>query len=244
MSRPSYLRGRQEVAIPEPPSIAARRRNSNAAVLQLQPGIVDPKARSMAAYTQTPSPKQQTKSDSYFRHAHSIIPPTSATSPYALANGTSTTQRHRLYGHQQPPTPISQHIPAWQILEEQRPRGGSISGSSTGGDSADDPLNILDTLPIQNLRISGNAPASDSRCGSLRRPGVGGTDDQHGRRTTWPAEVVLNPSASGIASRRNATGTLLGGTAVVAGGTAGGGEQIRISTVKHRTAEPESTVRR
>lgn len=76
MSRPSYLSGRPEV--PEPPSIAARRRNSNAATLQLQTTMVDPKHRvNPGATVLTPSPKTttSTKSGDYFRASHGGAPP-------------------------------------------------------------------------------------------------------------------------------------------------------------------------
>jgi hypothetical protein len=78
MSRQSYLSGRTEV--PEPPSIAARRRNSNAVSLQLQTTMVDPKHRgnpNANANVLTPSPKanMSVKSGDYFRTSHGAAPP-------------------------------------------------------------------------------------------------------------------------------------------------------------------------
>jgi hypothetical protein len=253
MSRPVYLKGRQEV--PEPPSIAARRRNSTAASVQLQSApAVDLKGRQFAHYNpQTPSPKQtfsSAKSSDYFRGAHGgslAGSATGSTSPYALSNLNSTNQQQvrrlsSIYG--QPPTPsVTQHVPAWN-LREGREREGSFSdyGSPGSVETADDPLNILDTLPIQNLRLNSNAPVSDSRCGTLKRPAAPIED----RRTnTWPADVVLNAntSTSGIASRRlqaNATSAAPPGhginSAVV--------NQSRGGAGKFRSVEPDTPLRR
>lgn len=232
MSRPSYLRGRQEVPIPEPPSLAARRRNSNATTLQLQStaAIADPKARAYGAIYQTPSPKQTFaagKNSDYFRTSHtsSGSPTLSTISPtIGLAH-----QRNRssLYG--QPPTPsITQHVPAWNMHEEPRSRGGSITSSDMSGDN-DDPLHILDTLPIHKLRLNANAPVSDSRCGTLKRPL---TVTEERRSTTWPAGANLDASTSGIANRRLASTT--NGTAPVAPRL----EQSRPITAKLRAVEP------
>lgn len=252
MSRPAYLKGRQEV--PEPPSIAARRRNSTAASVQLQPAVVDSKGRQYAHFNpQTPSPKQtfsSAKSSDYFRNAHGgglVGSVTGSTSPYALSNLNSTNQQQvrrlsSIYG--QPPTPsVHQHVPAWK-LGEGREREGSSSdhGSSGYVETADDPLNILDTLPIQNLRLNSNAPLSDSRCGTLKRPTVPIED----RRTnTWPADVVLNanPSTSGIASRRlqaNVTSGVSQGHGVSSAVV----NQSRGGAGKLRAVEPDTTVRR
>jgi len=248
MSRPSYLRGRQE--IPEPPSIAARRRNSTATSNQLQPTTVDLKGRNYSHFNaQTPSPKQtfsSVKSSDYFRNAHGAGgtgSSTGTTSPYALSNLNSTNQQQArrqasLYG--QPPTPsVHQHVPAWNI-REGREREGSFSdyGGPGVGETADDPLNILDTLPIQNLRLTSNAPLSDSRCGTLKRP-VAPIEDR--RSTTWPADVVLNAntSTSGIASRRLQAGVAQGhgmSSAVV--------NQSRPMIGKLRPVEPDATARR
>jgi hypothetical protein len=228
MSRPSYLRGQSAVPIPEPPSIAARRRNSNATSLQLQPAIADSKARAYGhgAPYQTPSPKQTYsagKNADYFRVSHTGAGGQSggATSPSVnLAH-----QRHRSNIYGQPPTPsITQHVPAWNLREEPRSRGGSISGPELPA-ATDDPLHILDTLPIQNMRLNANASASDSRCGTLKRPAQV-TEER--RTTTWPSAVVLDASTSGIANRRLANAA----------------EQSRPITAKVRSVEPVANTTR
>ncbi|KAG8813523.1 hypothetical protein FRC17_001537, partial [Serendipita sp. 399] len=235
--RPSLLRGRQEV--PEPPSIAARRRNSNAAPVQLQTQVLDPKTRSYAAYiAQTPSPKQAyapAKNNDYFRNAHGSGTSSFVTSPHTSMSGSSaqTHQRHRSSYYGQPPTPgVTQHVPAWNI-QEQRARNGSISEKPVAGDAADDPLHILDTLPIQNLRLNSSAPAPDSRCGTLKRPMAVGED----RRTTArPTDVVLNPNTSTIANRRN----VMVGSHHSTMASVGLGDQSR-QLAALRPVEPDST---
>jgi len=180
MSRPSYLSGRPEV--PEPPSIAARRRNSNAATLQLQTTMVDPKHRVHPnATVLTPSPRATAshKSGDYFRTTHGPAPPPS------LKRGQSR--------YEQPPTPgVHQHIPPWNLKDEVQKQA-----SSDNRKDAADPLNILDTLPLQSVL---NMPATDSRCGTLKRPPIAPADE---RRPTWPLNSAsLNLNASGVASRR------------------------------------------
>jgi hypothetical protein len=241
MSRPSYLRGQQPVPIPEPPSIAARRRSSNATSLQLQPAVADSKARSGAqVYSsglyQTPSPKQTfgaSKNADYFRASH-----TGGTGPPSVGSiSPSVNMGHQRHHHPQysysrygqPPTPnITQHIPAWNMREEPRSRGGSISESpvAVATSVSDDPLHILDTLPIQNMRLNANASASDSRCGTLKRPAQV-TEER--RTSTWPSNVVLDASTSGtIANRRLANH----------GAPALRPEQSRPITANPRTVEP------
>lgn len=227
-SRPtSYLRGRPEV--PEPPSIAARRRNSAATSVQLVP-------KQYAHFIpQTPSPQHtfaSAKSTDYFRNVHGAPPGNGTTSPYALSNLNSTNQQQaRRYG--QPPTPsVHQHVPAWN-----RDRQGSVSdygGSENNHGAEDDPLNILDTLPIQNLRLGSNAPLSDSKCGTLKRPNAP-VDDR--RTNTWPAEVVLNANTStgGIASRRLASAATTGHES-----STNSSRPVQ----RLRTVEPETTARR
>lgn len=242
MSRPSYLRGQQPVPIPEPPSIAARRRNSNATTLQLQAAIADPKARSGAqVYSsglyQTPSPKQTfgaSKNADYFRASHtgSTGPPSSIGSISPSVHQQQRPHHQSQYSYSrygQPPTPnITQHIAAWNMREEPRSRGGSISESpiAVATSVSDDPLHILDTLPIQNMRLNANASASDSRCGTLKRPAQV-TEER--RTSTWPANgVVLDASTSGtIANRRLANPT-----------HALRPEQSRPITANPRTVEP------
>lgn len=238
--RPSYLRGRQEVSIPEPPSIAARRKSSNATSLQLQAALPhtaanDPKARAYGALYQTPSPIQTFaagKNSDYFRTSHTGTGggPSMGTISPNVALAPHPRNRSSLYG--QPPTPnITQHVPAWNLREEPRSRGGSLSvkGPEQVGDTNDDPLHILDTLPIQNLRLNPNASASDSRCGTLKRPHPV-TEER--RTSSWPSHVVLDASTSGLATRRlaNAQGTLHG--------PLHGEDQSRPITVKLRPVEP------
>jgi len=250
MSR-SYLKGRQEV--PEPPSIAARRRNSTATSVQLAPAPGDPKSRQYAHFIpQTPSPKQSFspgKPTDYFRYSHGggvVGSATGTTSPYALSNLNSTNQQQarRLSSiNAQPPTPnVHQHVPAWN-LREGRERQGSLSDHGSPGfpEATDDPLNILDTLPIQNLRLNSNAPPSDLRCGTLKRVAVPIEDH---RTNTWPAGVVLNanPSTSGIASRRLQANASAAGpghgipNAIVT--------QSRAVVGKLRPVEPDTSARR
>lgn len=260
-SRPAYLRGRQEV--PEPPSIAARRRNSTATTVQLAPVSLDPKSRQYAHYIpQTPSPKVtfgSAKSTDYFRTAgHGGTPSSSTgtTSPYALSNLNSTNQqqaRRLSSAYGQPPTPsVHQHVPAWHVRDEvavSRERGSSFSDHGGSENNAeDDPLNILDTLPIQNLRLgpsSANAPMSDSRCGTLKRPTMMSPVEER-RTNTWPAEnnIALNASG-GIASRRLAT--------AATAGMVGHESQSHLHhhntsssrpVQRLRTVEPDTTVRR
>ncbi|KAG8831362.1 hypothetical protein FRB91_006506 [Serendipita sp. 411] len=241
MSRPSLLRGRQEV--PEPPSIAARRRNSNAAQIQLQTQVLDPKSRSYTAYVaQTPSPKQAyapAKNSDYFRNAHASGSPVTVTSPYASLSGSAaqTHQRHRTSYYGQPPTPgVHQHVPAWNLQEQQRARAGSLSDPLSPKETTEDPLHILDTLPIQNLRLNGSAPVPDSRCGTLKRPNAVGDDR---RMTARPNDVVLNPNTSTIANRRN---VMVGGHGPLTSGVGGGilGDQSRQKSAL-RPVEPDST---
>jgi len=235
MSRPSYLRGQSALPIPEPPSIAARRRNSNATTLQLQPAIADAKARAYGGQYQTPSPKQTYaaggKNADYFRASHTGAGGSSVGTISPSVNMAHHHQRHRSSMYGQPPTPsITQHVPAWNLREEPRSRGGSISGPEPTG-ATDDPLHILDTLPIQNMRLNANASASDSRCGTLKRPAQV-TEER--RTTTWPASstVVLDASTSGIANRRLANGGQ--GT----GAVTHRGEQSRPITANLRSVEP------
>lgn len=235
MSPSSYLRGRQE--IPEPPSIAARRRNSNAASLQLQPAVCDVSSRSNLTFNpQTPSPKQtfgSGKVNDYFRFSQGDGSITGMISPPLAPNfKPNSHQRQRSSHYGQPPTPgARQHIPAWNLREEQTRE--ALGVDSTVDNTADDPLHILDTLPIQNMRIRSNAPASDSRCGTLKRPAGMGEE----RRATWPKDAELDPTSSALHNRRNPSGAM-GVHGTGAPGLAQ--QQSRPITSNLRPAEPSA----
>lgn len=136
--------------------------------------------------------------------------------------------------YEQPPTPgVHQHIPPWNLRDEVQKQA-----SSDAQIDAADPLNILDTLPIQNMKL--NMPATDSRCGTLKRPEAPVQE----RRPTWPINSAsLNMNASGVASRRLLQNSIHGhgqGTGIGAPPA----DQSRTVTTQHRSMAPGPNVMR